>query len=198
MDRPRILSRTALGALAVLALAACSGGDYPTQIASGPQAAADGTLAPQMPPPVKEAFEKEVEPAGASADIIQLPYSTRPSSTTRFIEAAHGGEVACGRYRVKIAPGALETDTAITVRDPGSGYLVCDLEPHGLTFLTPIRLEMNVSGLSIATTDGLTIFWLDQAAECWIDLGGAYNAADGVLSAELKHFSRYAGGRAGW
>lgn len=135
---------------------------------------------------------------GALTDIEMLRWLSGPNHETKLIEAAKGGDVQFGCYNVEIPENALAADTYITVRDPANGYLMCELEPHGIRFRVPVALEMNVSGLATGDYVDWTIFWLNDASGLWEDQGANYSLSGHTLAADLMHFSKYAGGRAGW
>ncbi len=122
---------------------------------------------------------------------VQPPTGTE---ATEMIGAA-GGELRLGDLVMTVPAGAVATATPITIRieaDPGvsapAGFRsfspVYHFEPAGLTFATPVRLDLPFSG------DGevATIFWTQPGS-------GAYTAlptvtADFHARAEITHFSQ--------
>ena len=133
----------------------------------------------------------------AFGDSIQfVRYLSGPGYTTTLVSAWRGGTVAYDRYTVRIPARALEQDTYITVRDPGAGYVLCELEPHGTQFRTPATLDMNLQGLDIQGFTDWTIFWFDDDFGDWSDQHAVFNGDKVTVS--LPHFSSYAAGRAGW
>lgn len=131
----------------------------------------------------------------AQGGIQFVRYLSGPGYETKLIEAARGGEVRYNRYKVTIPRGALVEDTFVTVRDPGSGYLMCDLEPH-MVFLVPVELELDLHELQYQPFTDWTVFWFDPETELWENQGGTFDHEK--LTVQLGHFSRYAAGRAGW
>ena len=121
------------------------------------------------------------------------------NSETRLIRARNGGEVQQGRFKVTIPPGALASDTYITIRDRSYWYVRCELEPHGIQFQQPVTLEIDLRGLSWAPYTDWSVFWHEDD-DTWVDQHGVF--ANGRVSAQLWHFSEYAPGadrgRAGW
>lgn len=115
---------------------------------------------------------------------------------TALIEAGEGGTITYDRFKVQIPEDALNQDTYITVREPGNGYLMCELEPHGIQFNIPVTLEMDLDDLETAPYFDWTIFWLDDLTGLWVDQNAVYGGDKLVV--RLSHFSRYAAGRAGW
>lgn len=130
-------------------------------------------------------------------DPIQfLRYLSGPGYQTELIEASSGGDVQYNRYKVKIPKHALSEDTYITVRDPGTGYVMCDLEPHGIAFLVPVQFEMDLTGLRWQPYTDWTDYWFNEETGDWERQSGTFDGKKIVDS--LSHFSRYAAGRAGW
>jgi hypothetical protein len=113
---------------------------------------------------------------------------------TRLVKALKGGDVKYGRYTVTFPSGALPRDTYITVRDPGSGYLMCNLEPEGIHFNVPVDLEVDLKNTGISGSDW-TIFWWNPTAGVWEDQEGTFSGDK--VNAPLSHFSTYAPGKAG-
>ncbi|MBD3336320.1 MAG: hypothetical protein GF355_12470 [Candidatus Eisenbacteria bacterium] len=123
-------------------------------------------------------------------------YLSGPGYTTELIAADRGGIVRYDRYEVRIPRNALDEDTYITVRDPGSEYLICELEPHGILFNVPVSLTIDCRRLDLGPYTDWSIWWLNENSGMWEDQQGAFDGK--TIEAELEHFSRYGGGRAGW
>jgi hypothetical protein len=134
--------------------------------------------------------------AAGSQEIEFLHYLSGPGYTTRYITVALGGEVQYDRYKVSIPSGALSADTYITVRDSGTIYVMCDLEPHGIQFRVPVRFEINLIGLAWQPYTDWTDYWLNPETGLWERQDGTFAGA--IIVDYLDHFSRYAAGRAGW
>ncbi len=132
-----------------------------------------------------------------SGEPIQfLHYLSGPGFTTKLIEASAGGIVQYGRCKVQIPKNALSADTYITVRDPGTGYLMCELEPHGIHFLIPVQFEMDLKGLHWQPYTDWTDYWFNEETGLWERQTGTFDG-DKIVDS-LSHFSRYVAGRAGW
>jgi hypothetical protein len=129
-------------------------------------------------------------------EVHLLRYLSGPGYLTQLIDAGHGGDMRFDRFRLTFPGGALTEDTYITIRDPGNSYLMCDLEPEGLRFLRPVTLVMNVHGLDYQPYTDWSIFYLNESSGLWEDQQAVF--ANELLTASLRHFSTYAGGRAGW
>ncbi len=134
---------------------------------------------------------------GAIDDSIEtVRYLTGPGYTTVLVRALTGGTVTYDRYSVRIPALALSQDTYITVRDPGLGFVVCELEPHGIQFRIPVTLQMDLRGLNIQGRNDWTIYWYDESRDGWVDLHALFKGDK--LLVGLPHFSKYEAGRAGW
>jgi hypothetical protein len=131
------------------------------------------------------------------------PGTDGPSSckadTSVLILADLGGSVTAGRYSVVIPPGALDKDTTIRVKSLETpGVVKCQLFPHGLVFLKPVRLFMDLHGTDAQPGEDIDVFWFDPDHGQWVDIGGTFDSQTMLLWADLPHFSTYAGGRHGW
>ncbi len=104
--------------------------------------------------------------------------------------------VEYGRFKVQIPKNALSEDTYITVRDLGTGYLMCELEPHGIQFSIPVQFEMDLKGLHWEPYTDWTDYWLNEETGLWERQTGTFDG-DKIVDS-LSHFSRYVAGRAGW
>jgi hypothetical protein len=132
-----------------------------------------------------------------STEIQWLYYLAGPGYTTVLINADHGGKVVYGRYQVTLPKGALAADTYITVRDPANEFVSCELEPHGIQFLVPVELQIDMHGLQYLPFTDWSIYWLAAEGQ-WQDQGGTFESEK--VRTSLWHFSEYAPGRgrAGW
>jgi hypothetical protein len=132
-----------------------------------------------------------------STEIQWLYYLDGPGYATVLVKADQGGKVAYGRYQVTLPAGALSADTYITVRDPESDFVSCELEPHGIQFLVPVELQIDLHGLHYSPYTDWSIYWL-VGEDQWQNQGGTFE--NEKVRASLRHFSEYAPGRgrAGW
>lgn len=119
-----------------------------------------------------------------------------PGFETELIEASKGGDVEYGRFKVRFPENALAQNTYITVRDPGDGYVTCQLEPHGIQFQLPVQLEIDLNGLDYLPYEDWSVFWLHEGPDVWEDQHGVFD--HGKVKVSLLHFSEYRPGRAGW
>lgn len=108
--------------------------------------------------------EPSVHATSADGQPIELlRWLSGPGYTTALVKASDGGSVTYSRYKVTIPKLALSADTWITVRDPGSPYLLCQLEPEGTVFDVPAVLIMDCSGLDTNPFTDWTIWYLDES-----------------------------------
>lgn len=121
-----------------------------------------------------------------------------PGFATKLVPAFTGGLVQYDRYKVIVPSGALAEDTYITVRDPGGAYVECQLEPHGLQFLVPVRLKIKLDDFGYDASAPWTIFWLNEDLGAWEDQSGSWDTGESSVWVDLWHFSAYRPGRAGW
>ena len=114
------------------------------------------------------------------------------------VHAKTGGVLNAGRYMLVIPPNALTTDTTISVKSLDCfGLVMCELEPHGLVFQKPVRLQVDLRGTFARPGDSLTIYWFDDQGH-WQDMGGTFDVSRMVIWTDLPHFSKYTAGRSGW
>ena len=133
------------------------------------------------------------------SDPVLVRFLTGSDYRTELIRSHRGGVIEIDRVRLTVPPGALERDTYITVRQIGDGVLEAELEPHGLQFKAPVRLEFNLDGLSYDPALDWGVYWLNETSGVWVDQGGTLNGV--VVGGDLWHFSIYGPGgrgRAGW
>jgi hypothetical protein len=124
-------------------------------------------------------------------------YLTGRGYLTQFVTAAEGGVVQYGIYRLTFPAQALAADTYITIEDPGNGYAMCELSPHGIQFAAPVLFEIDLTRVDIDRYADLGIYWYDESSDIWVDQGATRD--DDRVWIGLNHFSQYVlAGRAGW
>ncbi len=181
-----MMSRRTLTSLALVAIAC-------TWILSG--CGRDRVVGPQSAPSngvASNSIQFLRQPTGPEP----MSWGGHQKSASVFIRSRDGGQVQCGRYTLTFPPGALPQDTTITIQDAGDGYLHCVLKPHGIQFLVPVQLQMNLDGINVSPYTDWTIFWHNDANGKWEDQHAVFTSSS--LTASLHHFSDYQGGRAGW
>ncbi len=109
-----------------------------------------------------------------------------------------GGVLESGPFELIVPPGALDYVADYEMSHTRFGYVQVDLGPHGAEFDAPVTLNVDLSGTGLARYDDITLYWWDEDAEEWVDVGGTWDPDSNMLSTELEHFSRYRPGRAGW
>jgi len=120
--------------------------------------------------------------------------------TARNVSGLLGATIQCGRFTVLIPPGAIAGSATVTVSVPDRSKLLCDLSISPASanhFLVPVTLIANGAGGTLTAPALLRLYWFDPSDRTWKPVGAA--ASSGlVMIGTLKHFSTYAGGRAGW
>jgi hypothetical protein len=168
-----------------------------------------------------------VHPDGTTS-WTQLPFGggsdpagslTEPGATSSKLEVVErvdgllGTKMRCGRFYLMIPPGAFDGVGSVTMSMEDSTVMVCDLEifPAELnSFHEPVKLALSVNDTD-ASADTLSIYWHDPDKNDWVDMAVDKDLSDnpettaapypvnmrGVMT-ELRHFSKYSGGKAGW
>jgi hypothetical protein len=116
------------------------------------------------------------------------------------INGAVGGKIRCGRFLLEFAPGAFVGTATIQMTAPDSTLMLCDLSisPARLNhFGAPVVLTLDARNPDV-NVGTLTIYWFDPVTRLWVDMRSRRDGTAGQLSLQLTHFSRYAGGKAGW
>jgi hypothetical protein len=110
------------------------------------------------------------------------------SSAATMISAAEGGVVTNGIFSIYFPPGALDTDTEISIEMPDYPYAVVRLGPHGIKFNKEVTLSIPVD--IIEPEANCNVLWYNEDSGYWEDIGGS--TEDGAYKTGLKHFSDYA------
>jgi hypothetical protein len=119
---------------------------------------------------------------------------------TETIDGLLGGRLQVGRWTVIVPPGAIDGTVTITLKVPDKSRLQCELSisPESANkFLIPVTLVGNGFGGSISDPLSLRMLMLDPSTATWRPIGLSANS-NFVITAQLWHFSEYAGGKAGW
>ena len=93
--------------------------------------------------------------------------------------------------RISIAPAAQRPD----LPPEWACLLAYQLEPSGTIFDRPVRIAFNYAGARISSEIDSTrmfIAWWDPTGSEWVDLGGEINSANGLIGAQMRHFSLFA------
>ena len=149
-----------------------------------------------------------VKPAGTEPGV-----ATNRLEVVEQVDGAAGAKMRCGRFYLMIPPGTFDGSGSVTMSMEDSTVMVCNLEifPRELnSFREPVHLALCVNDTD-ASTDTLSIYWNDPDKNEWVsmtcdkDLSAHAETASapfpanarGVMT-ELRHFSRYSAGKAGW
>ena len=152
-------------------------------------------------------------PAGSGHAGAEPGTATNRLEVAECVDGAVGAKMRCGRFYLMIPPGTFPGSGTVTMTMEDSTVMVCDLEifPRELnSFHEPVHLALCVNDTD-ASTDTLSIYWNDPDKNEWVDMGcdkdlsrhpetadAPFPAnARGVMT-ELRHFSRYSAGKAGW
>lgn len=100
---------------------------------------------------------------------------------------AQGGFLSVGSYTLEIPANAVTHNTLIEVEQVAMGSWDVELSPHGTQFNVPVTLSMNVEGEP--NYESMRIHWWNPDTQEWEAQQSVVN--EGVVSAQLMHFSRY-------
>jgi alpha-tubulin suppressor-like RCC1 family protein len=134
--------------------------------------------------------------AGATDDSTDTTTdgTTDPDPPGSATIGTQGGTVTLGDVTLTIPPGALTTDTLISIsfgdESTIDGYTlfspVYRFEPAGLTFAKPVTFEAAFEGdASVAT-----VFWSRTSSSGFDRLGGSVASGTSVVSTQITHFSQ--------
>jgi hypothetical protein len=72
------------------------------------------------------------------------------------------------------------------------------ISPDSLnSFKVPLSLSLDTRDLGVDPST-LSIYWYDPSSDLWWDMHSERDPLTGDVTESLSHFSRYAGGKAGW
>lgn len=200
--------------LAVVALAGCVGNPMAPVVATGSgdpglvgapmeplvltvNADGAGSLAPPPPDSLVETQVTLLDQAPIEAVATAVPGALL---ARQDIDGAVGGTIRCGRFSLEFAPGAFVGTATVQMAVPDSTLMLCDLSiaPARLNrFNAPVVLTLDARNPNVSVGT-LTIYWFDSDTRLWVDMRARRDVSAGQLSQQLTHFSRYAGGKAGW
>ena len=133
------------------------------------------------------------------ASLVGCQSATAPSSdfagSSKVSHSLHvgqwigsdGGFLSMGEYSLEIPANALSETTFIEMEQVGVGEWPVELSPHGIQFNLPVSLSMNAA--STMGADDMKIHWWNPDAGHWDEQQSMVD--NGVVSAQLQHFSRY-------
>ena len=120
----------------------------------------------------------------------------------------YGGTLAIpgSDFTITFPRGALSATTSITITSDASGYVSYDMQPHGITFATPVIVTQKLKNTTVYGTSQAWNSFGAYFPQDLLDLSGLLKASEtttttiyaapsgGVPAVEtwqLKHFSRY-------
>lgn len=112
----------------------------------------------------------------------------RSSQASSIIKADEGGTISNGYYTLYFPPGALDEDTEITIEMPEFPKAIVRLGPHGIQFNKAVILSIPIDKFADGASS-YTTYWYNEEISRWVPIGGY--TEDGVVKAELWHFSEY-------
>ncbi|HEV8128403.1 MAG TPA: hypothetical protein VGQ14_01975 [Candidatus Eisenbacteria bacterium] len=191
--------------VALMAFAASGCGETPVTgpLTSGTSGSnAPSSSAPRLvlePTGGTATFETAPDMNADGTPVLDASSALRALTSSAEIDGAVGGALRCGRFVLKVPPGAFEGKGTVTMNVPDSEIAFVDLSISGVPnqFKTGVALSYDPTGLNL--TDPITIYWYDTATQDWVDLHARTNLLPtGYPTVLLSHFSPYGGGKAGW
>jgi len=161
------------------------------------QAPADTTLSPPLLTVQQDGSTDFVQVSGSETVVAVVP---DPETASAKIDGIKGGKVGCGRFTVIVPPGAYFGIATITITIPDPTVQVCDLSISPAIanqFAVPVQLVNNLKDCSVDART-LTTYWYDTGSIRWVDMKAATDSESGTVTANLRHFSKYGTGKAGW
>ncbi|HVX38667.1 MAG TPA: hypothetical protein VHB25_03755 [Gemmatimonadaceae bacterium] len=177
--------------LTLAALAACAGVDTTAPAHRAPTAARANSA-----PSGAQLHDGHVIPgaigqAGTApaSDATRLACDVPSTLTNSAVIGAKGGELDIGPHRLIIPPGALTHDTLISGTIPAGSSIEIHFEPHGLQFLKPAGLQLDVSSCSNVPD----VVYLDETEGTVLErIKAVFSNWWHTVAAPLDHFSTYA------
>ncbi len=182
-----------LGSLAALAAIAVVVGCSRSPVAPQPFGS-DAYVAPK--------FARVADPSPGSSSLL-----SGGLSGSGEVNGATGGEVAVGRFRVVVPPGAFQGLATITIQVPDPDVISCELDitPASANgFLVPVSLVADCAGATNVNLANCGTLWYDEQAGVWRTVNGTIvDLVNSRVTAQLPHFSTYGvadllEGKAGW
>jgi hypothetical protein len=113
-------------------------------------------------------------------------------AATVKIVGPEGADLDVGPHKLRIPRGALARATVITFEQPVSLEVTTRLSPHGITFGRPVTLTLSYKHCLRPTGYRERVAYTDEQLNILEYVPSRDNDADGLVSAVLDHFSRYA------
>jgi hypothetical protein len=113
-------------------------------------------------------------------------------AATVKIVGPEGADLDVGPHKLRIPRGALPQATVITFEQPVSLEVTTRLSPHGINFRRPVTLTLSYKHCLRPTGYRERVAYTDEQLNILEYVRSRDNDADGLVSAVLDHFSRYA------
>lgn len=213
MIRSRFIRSVALTLSVTIALS-CSSDITPTG-PMAPVAAQDGLISGLLSTvtgllgSVLKVIVGVVDPDGI--DVHAVKWAPSHVNQVRSVSGTigyYGGTLSIpgSDFTITFPRGALSTTTTITITSDASGYVSYDMQPHGITFATPVIVTQQLRNTSVYGTSQAWNSFGAYFPQDLLDLSGILKASETttttIFSApsgslpeiqtwQLKHFSRY-------
>ena len=146
---------------------------------------AEGSSAPTVPAAGLTVLSRTSAPAGIHA-------SRSGGSTVSAVIGPEGGTLVLGANRVDFPAGALDEPTMITMR-VNPVFAAVEMQPHGIRFPEGHEPVLTLDpGAQASRFQNLFIVYATGHGAV-LEVLPTTRAADGTLTAQLHHFSIYAG-----
>jgi len=148
--------------------------------------ASAASLAP-TPGPITQPGTDPVPP-----DPVDAPTATSMQSTTT-VNGISGRTVVLGHVEIVVPHRAYRGKADITIWEPDPNGLEAHLTISPASknhFSQPVTLVFDAAGCG-ADCRLMQIQWFDPAQSRWVPIESTINAANGTISAQLMHFSKY-------
>ncbi len=212
MIRSRFIRSVALTLSITIALS-CSSDIAPTAPIMAPTAAQDGLLSDLLGvvTGLLGSVLKVIVGVVAPTDVHAVKWAPSHVNEVRSVSGTigyYGGTLAIpgSDFTITFPRGALSATTSITITSDASGYVSYDMQPHGITFATPVIVTQKLNNTTVYGTSQAWNSFGAYFPQDLLDLSGLLKASEtttttiyaapsgGVPAVEtwqLKHFSRY-------
>ncbi|HEX6964487.1 MAG TPA: hypothetical protein VF166_01735 [Gemmatimonadaceae bacterium] len=183
MIRSRSLSAL-MAALVLFAGVSCSSDSLPTGVSASPAPPA------QVNPSLIGSL------TGLVSDLPLLSCKPQPYATATQTIGPDGGTLVIGPHRLVIPAGALSAPVQITGTAPSDNVVSVEFQPQGLQFnpdhLPRLTLDYSACGLVWNVLPKHIVYTSDNLNILEVLWGSIDNLLTDKVSANIKHFSRYA------
>lgn len=103
-----------------------------------------------------------------------------------------GGQIAVGRNRLIVQPGALKETVLISAVVPEDDVSLMQLAPHGLVFRKPVLLVLDAEHCGLRSSDTPDVVYVNDAGAILERIEARYYPKYKAVAAPIEHFSGYA------